>query len=115
MKSVEDVATWGGTKRRTTQPKPSETVSGISESQAASADSQAVSTNSSVGVMRLEVHARSTVVKRVKEQTLTASLTELSKVILMKCRCLCFSLFWNSLGIIVALRQLIACLLETRI
>lgn len=80
------MATWGATKRRTAQPKPRETNSGSSESQAASADSQGVSTNSSVASnqagnpARLKAYARSKVVKKEKEQTLTATLTERSEV-----------------------------------
>ncbi|KAG0567129.1 hypothetical protein KC19_7G112700 [Ceratodon purpureus] len=84
-KSAEDVAAnWGATKRRTTQPKPRETNSGSSESQAASAET--VSTNSSVASnqignpARLKAHTRSKVVKKEKEQTLTATLTERSEI-----------------------------------
>jgi hypothetical protein len=84
VKAAEDVASWGATKRRTTQPKPREATSGSSESQA---DSQTVSTNSSVASnqtgnpARPKPHARSKVVKKEKEQTLTATLTERSEVL----------------------------------
>jgi hypothetical protein len=80
------VATWGATKRRTTQPKPRETGTVSAETQVASADSQVVSINTSVityqtgNPARLKAHARSKVVKKEKEQTLTATLTERSEV-----------------------------------
>ena len=83
---AEDVGTWGATKRRTTQPKPRE-AGGISESQV----EVAVATNSNVityqagNPARLKAHARSKVVKKEKEQTLTATLTERSEVKLTVC------------------------------
>ena len=86
VKLADDVGTWGATKRRTLQPKPRETISATSESQAASAESQVVSSNSSVASnqtgnpARLKAYARSKVVKKEKEQTLTATLTERSEV-----------------------------------
>lgn len=86
QKAVDDVAAWGATKRRTTQPKPRESCAANAESQDVSADSQVVSTNSSVASnqtgnpARLRAHARSKVVRKEKEQTLTATLTERSEV-----------------------------------
>lgn len=82
VKTAEDVATWGATKRRTTQPKPRE-AGASSEPQV---ESQAASTNSNVityqagNPARLKAHTRSKVVKKEKEQTLTATLTERSEI-----------------------------------
>lgn len=84
VKTAEDVATWGATKRRTTQPKPRE--AGTTSELQVAVESQAASSNSSVityqagNPARLKAHARSKVVKKEKEQTLTATLTERSEV-----------------------------------
>lgn len=86
VKAAEDVGTWGATKRRTTQPKPRE-AGATSEAQV----EVAVATNSNVvtyqagNPARLKAHARSKVVKKEKEQTLTATLTERSEVNLGTC------------------------------
>ncbi|KAG0559661.1 hypothetical protein KC19_10G121300 [Ceratodon purpureus] len=81
LKAAEDVATWGATKRRTTQPKPRDAATVNSESLGVSAESQAVPANIQAGnPARLKAHARSKVVKKEKEQTLTATLTERSEI-----------------------------------
>lgn len=83
-KNADDVAAWGATKRRTTLPKPRETSTGTTE--VVSAEAQAGLSNASVAASlpgnpaRLKAHARSKVVRKEKEQTLTATLTERSEI-----------------------------------
>lgn len=83
-KNADDVAAWGATKRRTTLPKPRETSTGTTD--VVSAEAQAGLSNASVAASlpgnpaRLKAHARSKVVRKEKEQTLTATLTERSEI-----------------------------------
>ena len=80
VNSAEDVTTWGATKRRTTQPKARETNSGSSDSQACASSNSSVASNQIGNPARLRAYTRTKVVKKEKEQTLTASLTERSEV-----------------------------------